>query len=163
GGLMLVMRGNAVGWMIVVLALATPFTAHACPNCHNGPDGGCGPDCTCCGGAHSPAGSASPDAPAPEPGGVDVLMIDFQFVPQDITVTPGTTVRWTNEDFDAHDTISNDALWHSQYLANGQSFEYTFTDERIEQLDYYCSIHGGMFGSVTVVVPEPSAIAFGLA
>jgi hypothetical protein len=86
-------------------------------------------------------------------------MIDFQFVPEDITVTPGTTVRWTNEDFDAHDTISDDALWHSQYLGNGDTFEYTFTADRLEQLSYYCSIHGGMTGSVTVVLPEPSGIA----
>ena len=156
-----VMRGNAVGWLIAMVVLIAAATAHACPQCHSGANGDCGPDCTCCGGAHASAPDAPlPDSPNPEPGVVDVLMVDFQFVPQDITVTPGTTVRWTNEDFDAHDTISNDALWKSQYLANGQSFEYTFTVDRIEQLNYHCSLHGGMFGSVTVVVPEPGVFAF---
>jgi plastocyanin len=157
---MRLMRGNVAGWMMAVIVLIAATTAHACPKCGSGPNGECGPDCTCCGGGHASAPDAPlPTAPDPEPGVVDVLMLDFQFVPEDITVTPGTTVRWTNEDFDAHDTISDDALWHSEYLANGQSFEYTFTDDRIQQLSYYCSIHGGMTGSVTVVVPEPSTFS----
>jgi len=159
---MRLIHGNAVGWMIALLALIIPSAAHACSNCHSGTDGTCGPNCTCCGGAHSSGSESAPlDAPIPEPGVVDVLMLDFQFVPEDITVTPGTTVRWTNEDFDTHDTISDDALWHSEYLSPGDSFEYTFTDDRIQQLSYYCSLHGGMTGSVTVVVPEPSWIALG--
>src|SRR4051812_33624659 len=160
GGLMRVVRGNGVGWLIAVIVMMAATTAHACPKCGSGPNGECGPGCTCCGGTH-PSGPDAPPPAAPdaEPGVVDVLMLDFQFDPDDITVTPGTTVRWTNEDFDAHDTISVDALWHSEYLANGQSFEYTFTDDRIQQLSYYCSLHGGMSGSVTVVVPEPAAFS----
>ena len=90
---MLWMRGNAVGWMIAVIVLIAATAAQACSQCHSGPNGECGPDCTCCGGAHASApDSPLPDAPAPEPGVVDVLMVDFQFVPQDITVTPGTNM-----------------------------------------------------------------------
>lgn len=157
---MRVIRGNGAGWMIAFIVLIAATTAHACPKCGSGPSGECGPECTCCGGAHASEPQSPPlDAPPPEPGVVDVLMLDFQFVPEDITVTPGTTVRWINEDFDTHDTISDDALWHSEYLGNGDTFEYTFTDDRIQQLSYYCSLHGGMTGSVTVVVPEPGAVS----
>src|SRR5690348_10807029 len=124
---MLLMRRNAIAWMIAVLSLLAPATSHACPKCHSGPDGSCGADCTCCGDAHASAPqSPSFDPPAAEPGVVDVLMLDYQFVPENITVTPGTTVRWINEDADAHDTISDDALWHSEYLGSGDTFEYTF-------------------------------------
>jgi plastocyanin len=138
--------------------------ALACANCHSADGAGCGPNCTCCG--HHDASNEKPNLsliPPPEEGVVDVVIQDYLFVPQDIEVTPFTTVRWTNLDFDTHDTVSgtfNDAghVWRSEYLEQGQSFEFTFTDDSLQRFEYFCSLHGGMFGSVTVVAPEPAAI-----
>jgi plastocyanin len=143
-----------------LLAFASP--AMACDKCHAGPDGDtCAPGCTCCGGAH---GSQPPNPqvtpPDPEPGVVDIAMVDYLYVPETVSVTPGTTVRWTNYDAESHDTISNDFLWHSEYIDPGKSFEYTFTDDSFQPFEYYCSLHGGMTGTITVVAPEPVLAVF---
>jgi hypothetical protein len=96
------------------------------------------------------------DLPAPEPGVVDVLMKDYLFFPELVTITPGTTVRWTNLDLDTHDTVNfNPGLWQSQYLEVGDTFSYQFSEDALGEYEYICTLHGGMNGRVLVVIPEP--------
>ena len=91
-------------------------------------------------------------------------IIDFQFVPQSVTVNLGDTVQWTNQGPSIHTTTSDTGVWDSGAMAPGQSFGYgsmasgqsfsrifgtagTFT--------YHCTIHPFMTGSVIVQKPPP--------
>jgi len=121
--------------------LATMFlaaaSAQACPN-STSPDGSCtcSAGCTCCHG-----GDTNPKVqpPPPEDGVVDILIAGYTFTPFEVEVTQGTTVRWTNLDADLHDTVSQDGLWDSGYLPEGESFSYTFTDDNFAQFGYICT------------------------
>ncbi len=79
---------------------------------------------------------------------VDVAIRGFAFQPNTITVPVGTTVRWTNQDSVSHTTTSNDRVWDSGTLRQGQSFSFTFT--KPGTFPYFCAIHPGMTGTVVV-------------
>lgn len=58
---------------------------------------------------------------------VIVIIEDGRFVPQDVTIRRGDTVRWTNNDrFDHTVTSSGGPAWDSGVLTPGQSFRRTF-------------------------------------
>lgn len=83
-----------------------------------------------------------------------VDLVDFGFDPRRLSVAPGTTVEWTNEDPTSHDVTSaqfHDAAeeWdHEADLSAGSSTSYTFESEGV--YEYYCTIHGD--GSMCGVV-----------
>ena len=82
---------------------------------------------------------------------MDVQILDFQFVPAEITVSAGTTVRWSNLGASAHTatSVSPAGTFDSGTLLTGQSFEFQFTTPGV--YTYRCSIHPSMTGKVTVV------------
>src|SRR3990170_13495 len=73
--------------------------------------------------------------------------------PQDITVSIGTTVKWTNNDEMIHTVTSGtpelgpSGIFDSSILNAGSSFEHTFSSAG--SVDYYCIVHPWMTGSVT--------------
>jgi len=88
-----------------------------------------------------------------------------RFVPAEITIRPGDSVRWTNTDaFHDHSTVSGTgsldpdagALWNSGILRLGQSFEYTF--DEAGSFEYFSLPHEveGMFGLVIVSDGTPA-------
>ncbi len=77
-----------------------------------------------------------------------VVIEDFQFVPQSVTVNAGDSVRWINNDNADHTTTSDGPGWDSGDFPPGSSFTYTFTTQGT--FTYHCSIHPDMTGSVTV-------------
>lgn len=105
-----------------------------------------------CGGE---GGSDNPVDPG-EPGGAETVVItltsDLTFSPSDVTVSPGTTVRWVNATDIGH-TVTPDG--HSEWTewatgATGESFEHQFTTTGT--FDYYCVPHRslGMTGVIRV-------------
>ena len=70
------------------------------------------------------------------------------YVPTPVTIAPGGTVRWTNDDTIAHTTTSNSAVWNSGNVSPGDHFDVTFTTAGT--FPYHCTIHPGMVGTVTV-------------
>ena len=101
---------------------------------------------------------ASPEAAVPAPaddqasavgGSATVTVHDYMFSPQTITVTPGTTVTWTNDD----------ASTHQPTFADGQSKElpphasYSRTFNQPGTYPYHCGIHSYMKGTVVVKAP----------
>ena len=88
-------------------------------------------------------------AAGPATGVKAVDITGLKFLPQEITVAPGTTVRWTNRDQIQHTVTSNTQLFDSKGLAAGAKFEYTFTTEG--DFPYHCNIHAFMTGIVHVV------------
>lgn len=70
------------------------------------------------------------------------------FNPATVTITPGTTVTWVNDDSIAHTVTSRDGLFDSPTLNRGQRFSYKF--DRPGTYGYFCKIHPTMTGQVIV-------------
>ena len=81
-------------------------------------------------------------------GGPRLTIENFNFTPADISVAPGTTVTWTNNDDVAHTVTASDNAFGSTALETGNSFSFTFTQPGT--YTYFCSIHPFMTGRVTV-------------
>jgi nitrite reductase (NO-forming) len=89
------------------------------------------------------------------PGSSNPSAAEF-FVPKEITVSPGTTVTWTNDDSTIHTVVEGSAagaageapVFDSSIMAPGASFEYTF--DTAGEFDYFCNLHPFMTGKVTV-------------
>jgi plastocyanin len=108
----------------------------------------------------APPPAAAP-APPPPPSAsgesqdektVEVTMKDIQFMPHEITVPAGGTVRWKNTDKPPHTVTKTKGPgkdFDSGTLQPGATFEQRF--ERPGRLDYECTIHPGQTGVVNVV------------
>ncbi len=97
----------------------------------------------CGGGASQEEQPADGAGELTQDGAVVVTIPDStSFVPSNIAVPPGTTVRWVNEDSIAHTVTSTDpeGLFDSGEVAAGESFEFTF--EEAGEVAYVCEIHG---------------------
>lgn len=100
------------------------------------------------GGMASMAAPPATQLAAAEP---DAVMIgNFAFGPQSVTVAVGTTVTWTNRDDELHTVVSADdpKLFKSGPLDTGDHFAFTFAKPGTYR--YYCSIHPHMVGTVVV-------------
>lgn len=79
----------------------------------------------------------------------EVAIENFAFSPANITVKVGTTVTWTNKDSTQHTvTIDSGAGPHSQPLAQGDTYSFTFS--KAGTYSYHCSIHPTMQAKVVV-------------
>jgi plastocyanin len=98
----------------------------------------------------APAPSA-PAAGAQNQQNVSVNVQNFAFDPPNITVAPGATVTWVNNDQAPHTVTATDpaGAFDSGTLQPGQSFSFTFTQPGTTYA-YYCAIHPSMTGTVTV-------------
>jgi len=86
-----------------------------------------------------------------------VTMQALEYTPSEITVAPGTTVRWVNQEQADHTVTSDEpgGPLDSGVLDEGQSYEYTF--ETPGTFTYFCEIHPFMTASVTVSSDEGAA------
>ncbi len=99
--------------------------------------------------------AAAHAAAATEPGPttVTIAIKNFKFVPSSVTVAPGTTVRWKNEDELAHTATSNKGVFDSGNLDQGKTYAHTFA--KAGKYEYVCAYHSSM--TATVIVAAPSA------
>ena len=100
----------------------------------------------------SATGQGSPTqggSPAQNGGQTDAVAIrNFAFAPAMMTVPVGTTIRWTNDDQDAHTVSATGGAFKSAALNNGDTFRFTFS--KPGRYDYICSIHPFMTATVVV-------------
>lgn len=87
---------------------------------------------------------AGPTAPA----GTSVRMAGSRFEPSTLTIAPGETVRWFNDDALPHTVSANDGRWDSGDLVPGQGFERSF--DQSGSYAYLCRYHAGMAGTIAV-------------
>lgn len=83
-----------------------------------------------------------------QPAAVEVKIDNFSFGPATVTVSPGTTVTWTNRDDIPHTVVSDDKVFKSKVLDTDEKFSYTF--DKPGSYPYFCSVHPKMTGKVVV-------------
>jgi len=79
---------------------------------------------------------------------VTVPIKSFKFMIMDVSVSPGSTVTWVNNDEEPHTVTSETGLFASGGLDTGQKFSFKF--DKAGTYKYRCSIHPQMVGTVTV-------------
>jgi len=79
---------------------------------------------------------------------VTVKISNFVFAAQTITVAPGTTVTWVNEDDIPHTVVAKNQAFRSKVLDTGERFSFTFA--KAGDFDYFCSLHPHMTGRILV-------------
>jgi plastocyanin len=106
------------------------------------------------GGGGSTTGSSTP-APTTTSGGsggggvVAVTMKNIAFSPQSVDVKVGQEIDWTNDDSVAHNVVATSgASFRSSDFGQGGTFSYIPT--RAGTIDYVCTIHPGMDGTIVV-------------
>ena len=101
------------------------------------------------------AATATPDSGTPDSFRINVIDLDYD--PRDLTVPVGTEVLWVNTGQAPHTvTDNNDELVDSGIFMPGESFTLLFDQEGV--FDYYCTLHPGMEGRVTIT--EGADVAF---
>lgn len=91
-----------------------------------------------------PASATEPIASSPLT--INVIIKNFAFAPNTMTIKAGTTIVWTNQDSAPH-IIKFDSF-ESDTLPNGGSYEHKF--DTAGTYDYFCSIHPSMKGQIIV-------------
>ena len=98
----------------------------------------------------APAPAAPPvvlaPAPLPPPStDAGVAISNFMFVPDSLTVAPGTTVTWTNNDRSRHTIVFPEG---EIAIASGQSYSRSY--EQPGEYVYVCGLHPSMTGKIIV-------------
>ena len=73
---------------------------------------------------------------------------DNAYLPETLTVSPGTTVRFVNDDADIHTFTARDGTFDSNLLFQGQVWQYVFNNPGT--YEYFCLPHPWMVGTITV-------------
>lgn len=127
---------------LLVLCLVIPLAAFAA---------GCGgDDSESSGGGEGSSESSGGGGGAPG----EVGMEGIEFVPPDTTVAVGDTVTWTNNEGVGHDVTKEGgpgpdfSSGEPGGLQEGDTFEQTF--DAAGTVEYVCTVHPGMTGTVTV-------------
>ncbi len=86
-------------------------------------------------------------------GTVVVFIRNFAFVPELVTIKPGTKVTWVNcEDAgsDSHTSTSDAGVWDSPTIQVGAAYTRTFNDATGTVFSYHCVPHPFMKGTINV-------------
>ena len=75
---------------------------------------------------------------------VIVVMDDFVFNPQKVTIDTGTTVVWINQEAEVHSVTADDGTFDSGDLDRGAAFSVPF--RKTGTFPYYCIYHGDRGG-----------------
>src|SRR5919107_32609 len=96
---------------------------------------------------------AEPTAPAesttPAPNSPTTVEIrNNAFIPPQLNVAPGTTVRFVNNDTEPHTATADNGLFDTGVLQPGYSFDVFFDGSGT--VTYHCELHPDMQGSIVV-------------
>ena len=89
-----------------------------------------------------------PSGAASDASGARISIAQFVFAPALLTIAPGGTVTWVNEDGAPHGLSYKDGSQGVDLLLPGASFNRTF--DRSGTYDYVCAVHTYMSGRVVV-------------
>ncbi|HWT06905.1 MAG TPA: cupredoxin family copper-binding protein [Xanthomonadales bacterium] len=92
---------------------------------------------------------ATTAAPAPAPSPVSTIHIkNFAYVPDTVTIHPGATVRFVEDDETPHTVTATDHSYDSGNLNQKDRWSHTFAKEGT--YTYFCAYHPYMKGTVVV-------------
>ena len=84
----------------------------------------------------------------PRPLDQNIVIVDFSFNPDNVTVPLGTKVIWTNNGPSEHTVTSDTSVFNSGTIAVGHQWNFTFNVAG--SYPYHCAIHPMMHGIVIV-------------
>ena len=84
----------------------------------------------------------------PQPGDNEVIVVDYNFMPETLTVPVGTEVVWTSSDVVFHSVTATDQSF-SGALRPGQSFSHTFEQPGV--FEYFSAFYPSAKGRIEVV------------
>ena len=119
---------------------------------------GCGADSAKANKTSTSAATTGTGAPV-QSGLVKISAVDNNFKAEDVTVTAGSQISWTNAGRNDHNVAADPANGGGDYGVATDKFKpgesYTTTFATPGTYHYFCSIHGtnqrGMIGTITVV------------
>jgi len=82
------------------------------------------------------------------PGINEVWIQNMAFNPATITVTAGTTIKWTNKDGVTHTVTSDTGVFDSGNMTANATFSFSF--QTAGTFQYHCTIHPSMTAKVIV-------------
>jgi plastocyanin len=119
-----------------VLALLAVLALGACGGDDDGGGGGGG-------------GEQAASSKACASGAVVIRMTDIKFDPEDATAGVGEQVCWVNDDGVDHNAVAEQgASFKSELFGKGRTF--TTTIDSPGTVEYVCTIHPSMTGTITV-------------
>ena len=77
-----------------------------------------------------------------------VTIDNFTFNPPALTIKPGATVTWINQDDIPHTVASTTRAFRSKALDTDDRFSFTFATPGV--YEYFCSLHPHMKGTIVV-------------
>ena len=101
-----------------------------------------------CGDDEDAGGGGAASGACPD-GAVVILMVDIEFDPEDATASVGQEICWYNEDTIDHNAVAESgADFESELFGHGGTF--TTTVDSPGTVEYVCTIHPGMTGTLTI-------------
>ena len=104
--------------------------------------------CGSAGDPASPPAKSTEEAEGSRPADDVVLIREFKFVPEDVTVEAGTKVRWRNADAAPHTATADDGSFDTGNLRKGETGEVTLRERGA--FTYFCEFHKFMRATITV-------------
>ena len=77
-----------------------------------------------------------------------IIMSGLTFNPNILTVAPGTTVTWVNNESVTHTVTSDSSKFDSGNMVKGDEFNFTFANAGV--YPYHCNFHPNMTGKIIV-------------
>jgi len=77
-----------------------------------------------------------------------IVVKEFMFTPNSLSVKTGSTVTWANMDDEPHSVVSDTGLFRSGAMDTNESFSFKF--DKPGTYHFTCSIHPRMVGTIVV-------------
>jgi plastocyanin len=92
--------------------------------------------------------AASSLSSAAPPESTQIVIKNFMFTPNALTVTAGATVTWVNKDDEPHSVVSDTGLFRSGAVDTNEAFSFKF--DKPGTYHFTCAIHPRMVGTIVV-------------
>ena len=79
-----------------------------------------------------------------------ILISNFTFEPENLTVRKGDTITWINKDFAPHSIVVNEKNGITTKLSSNMSTDKKFTMTIDDGFDYLCGLHPSMTGKILI-------------
>jgi len=91
--------------------------------------------------------AGQPASAAPQDS-AQIVIKEFMFAPNTLTIKAGSTVTWTNKDDEPHSVVSDTGLFRSGAKDTDETFSFRF--DKPGTYHFTCSIHPKMVGTIIV-------------